>query len=660
VLLFDERDAARAADFAGTLARFDAVVRFDDGLLADVTGRSVGTAVDLRTPADVRRAEALAVVGSGGGGLSPKSDKDDDDPSDPSSSSSPSSSPEQQSVVLADARDWAIIPAENLVAAFQEARRRSAASYDAAVRKSTQEEEEEEEGGRRKLPRRPRPTPKLLVTSATADGALALLGALESGVDGVVLRTGDPGEVRALCAAVGEAAAARASAFVEEKRSSENNTNDDNDGEIQFEVGVVSSVSPAGMGDRVCVDVTVLLEPGEGLLVGSFAAAALLVHSEREGAQGGGGEGGGGGKSETNNEAYISPRPFRVNAGAVHSYVAVPRSRTAYLSELEAGSEVLVVRPPMSWNNDDDGGGGGGESLTTTSTTTSTTAVVGRAKVERRPMTKVEVRLADGSTCSAILQNAETVRVVAPRGGRGGGFAASSLPPPLLPPAPPSTAMTKPPRRLAREDEEALRWAMDPSSSASSSSSKSPPPEKLAEEDEKTLDWVMGPSESSNSYPSSHPLSPSSPALSATPTWSSTSSSSDDEEENENNDDDGNESDGAEELVEGPPRRPYLLPKNDSRAVAALRWLLGGGGGGGGKRGGKGGGDEEDGGARTRSSSSSFASPVFPSMKWDPRETKGWTTVAVTDLAPGQPVLVRRAAAARHTGIEIDESIVER
>jgi 3-dehydroquinate synthase class II len=259
VLLFDERDAARAADFAGTLARFDAVVRFDDGLLADVTGRSVGTAVDLRTPADVRRAEALAVVGSGGGGLSPKSDKDDDDPSDPSSSSSPSSSPEQQSVVLADARDWAIIPAENLVAAFQEARRRSAASYDAAVRKSTQEEEEEEEGGRRKLPRRPRPTPKLLVTSATADGALALLGALESGVDGVVLRTGDPGEVRALCAAVGEAAAARASAFVEEKRSSENNTNDDNDGEIQFEVGVVSSVSPAGMGDRVCVDVTVLL-----------------------------------------------------------------------------------------------------------------------------------------------------------------------------------------------------------------------------------------------------------------------------------------------------------------------------------------------------------------------------------------------------------------
>ena len=553
------------------------------------------------------------------------------------------------------------------MAAFQEARRRSAASYDAAVRKWKSREEEEEgeggEGGEKNqlplFPRKPRPTPKLLVTSATADGALALLGALESGVDGVVLRTGDPKEVRALCAAVGEAAAARASsvsAFVEEKK----NTGDDGDDRIQFEVGVVSSVSPAGMGDRVCVDVTVLLEPGEGLLVGSFAAAALLVHSEREGGKSET-------KSETNNseeeEAYISPRPFRVNAGAVHSYVAVPRGRTAYLSELEAGSEVLVVRPPMSCN------GEGGESLTTTTTTTtttSTTAVVGRAKVERRPMTKVEVRLADGSTCSAILQNAETVRVVAPRAGGGGGRgSAASLPPPLLP-LPPPTTTKQPPRRLAREDEEALRWAMDPPSSASSSSSKSrPPPEKLAEDDEETLDWVMGPSESSNSYPSSHPLSRSSSspgALSATPTWSSTSSSSSDDEENN----DGNDSDGAEELVEGPPRRPYLLPKNDSRAVAALRWLLGGG-----KRGGGKGDEEEDGGgAKTRSSFSSSSSsspssskpssPVFPCTKWDPRETKGWTTVAVTDLAPGQPVLVRRAAAARHTGIEIEESIVER
>ena len=207
---------------------------------------------------------------------------------------------------------------------------------------------------------------------------------------------------------------------------------------------------------------------------------------------------------------------------------------------------------------------------------------------------------------------------------------------------------------------------MEPSSSAAFSSSSSP--EKLAVDAEKTLEWVMGPSESSSSYPSSHPLSPSSSsspskaaaALSATPTWSATSSSSS-SSSSSFDEEDGNESDGAEELVEGPPRRPYLLPRNDSRAVAALRWLLGV------KRGAVAAvGEEEEEAAKSKnsSSSSSSSSPLssssFPSDRWDPRETRGWTTVAVTDLVPGQPLLVRRAAAARHTGIEIDESIVER
>ena len=117
-------------------------------------------------------------------------------------------------------------------------------------------------------------------------------------------------------------------------------------------------------------------------------------------------------------------------------------------------------------------------------------------------------------------------------------------------------------------------------------------------------------------------------------------------------------------LVEGPPRRPYLLPRNDSRAVAALRWLLGA------RRAGRNREEEDDApssaasaSSRSKNSSSSPLSsppPSFPSEKWDPKETKGWTTVAVTDLVPGQPLLVRRAAAARHTGIEIEESIVER
>lgn len=34
------------------------------------------------------------------------------------------------------------------------------------------------------------------------------------------------------------------------------------------------------MCDRVCVDLCSLLRPGEGMLVGSFARALFLVHSE--------------------------------------------------------------------------------------------------------------------------------------------------------------------------------------------------------------------------------------------------------------------------------------------------------------------------------------------------------------------------------------------
>ena len=53
---------------------------------------------------------------------------------------------------------------------------------------------------------------------------------------------------------------------------------------------------------RVCVDMASLLAPGEGLLVGSFARALFLVHSECA------------------QSAYISSRPFRVNAGPVRPW----------------------------------------------------------------------------------------------------------------------------------------------------------------------------------------------------------------------------------------------------------------------------------------------------------------------------------------------------
>ncbi|CAA7051928.1 unnamed protein product [Microthlaspi erraticum] len=115
-----------------------------------------------------------------------------------------------------------------------------------------------------------------------------------------------------------------------------------------------------------------------GAKVGSFARGLFLVHSEC---------------LESN---YIASRPFRVNAGPVHAYVAVPGGKTCYLSELRSGREVIVV--------DQEG--------------KQRTAVVGRVKIEKRPLILVEAKLSaeeEEETCfSIILQNAETVALVTP------------------------------------------------------------------------------------------------------------------------------------------------------------------------------------------------------------------------------------------------------
>ncbi|BBH00332.1 hypothetical protein Prudu_010293 [Prunus dulcis] len=145
----------------------------------------------------------------------------------------------------------------------------------------------------------------------------------------------------------------------------------------------VTSVQVAGMGDRVCVDLCSLMRPGEGLLVGSFARGLFLVHSEC---------------LESN---YIASRPFRVNAGPVHAYVAVPGGKTCYLSELKSGKEVILVDQKGHQR----------------------TAIVGRVKIETRPLILVEAKLQRDSVnqtlYSILVQNAETVALVCPSKGRG-------------------------------------------------------------------------------------------------------------------------------------------------------------------------------------------------------------------------------------------------
>ncbi len=133
----------------------------------------------------------------------------------------------------------------------------------------------------------------------------------------------------------------------------------------------VTTIRPVGMGDRACVDTTSLMSVGEGMLVGSQAGGMFLVHSE------------------TLLSEFVEPRPFRVNAGAVHAYIRLPGGKTKYMSELGAGDEVLLVNAR-------------GESRV---------GVVGRVKIERRPLLLVETER-EGEKFKTLLQNAETINLV--------------------------------------------------------------------------------------------------------------------------------------------------------------------------------------------------------------------------------------------------------
>lgn len=62
--------------------------------------------------------------------------------------------------------------------------------------------------------------------------------------------------------------------------------------------------------------------------------------------------------------------------GPVHAYVAVPGGKTSYLSELKTGKEVVVV---------DQSG-------------MQRTAIVGRVKIETRPLILVEAKVCRAST----------------------------------------------------------------------------------------------------------------------------------------------------------------------------------------------------------------------------------------------------------------------
>ncbi len=142
-------------------------------------------------------------------------------------------------------------------------------------------------------------------------------------------------------------------------------------GTLDLLPGTITEITPLGLGHRVCVDTISLLDKGQGMLVGNSNAFTFLVNAETE------------------SNPYVAPRPFRINAGAVHSYACQPGDRTTYLEELAPGKEVLIASPQ-------------GEAKS---------AVVGRVKTEVRPMLLISAEY-EGHRGSVIVQNAETIRLI--------------------------------------------------------------------------------------------------------------------------------------------------------------------------------------------------------------------------------------------------------
>jgi len=194
---------------------------------------------------------------------------------------------------------------------------------------------------------------KVLVLARTPEEVVLYRGVLERGMYGIVLEADSPVRMREMAAA-GMAT----------------------DEKVPLVPSRITGISTLGIGDRVCVDTCSLIEGSRGMLTGNSSAGQFLVCAENR------------------PNPYVLPRPFRVNAGAVHAYCRLPGGRTAYLSELASGSEVLLVNER-----------GSGER-----------ASVGRVKVERRPMLMIRAEAPSGKEYSVVLQNAETVRLVDPGG----------------------------------------------------------------------------------------------------------------------------------------------------------------------------------------------------------------------------------------------------
>ena len=263
------------------IGRFDAIVLRGKDLILDE--EKVGELVEIRSPADLAKASALK---------------------------------DKVESILIEAKDWKVIPLENLIAEFQ------------------------------------RSNTRLIASAHTPEDAKLFFETLEVGVSGVALTPSSAAKLRDF-----------------QKIASQELPR------LELTRATVTNISPLGVGDRVCLDACSIMKVGEGMLIGSQSACMFLINSESM-------------ESE-----YVAARPFRVNAGPVHAYVLTPSGKTRYLSELRGGDEVMAVDSEGKCRN----------------------LVIGRSKIERRPLLLLEVRI-DERKFSTILQNAETIRMCTPSG----------------------------------------------------------------------------------------------------------------------------------------------------------------------------------------------------------------------------------------------------
>jgi len=216
--------------------------------------------------------------------------------------------------LVISAKDWKVIPLENLIAEFQTS------------------------------------GTGILACTSTPDEAKLFAETLEVGVTGLVIEPSSPAALRDFRPITAKEAPM-----------------------VELTPAPVSRIVPLPSGDRVCVDTCSLLRLGEGMLVGSQSSCLFLV------------------QSESMESEYVAARPFRVNAGAVHAYVLAADGKTKYLSEVRSGDELLAVDTKGNCRG----------------------VVVGRSKIERRPLLLIEVDI-EGRKYTTILQNAETIRLCTP------------------------------------------------------------------------------------------------------------------------------------------------------------------------------------------------------------------------------------------------------